>query len=1038
MESKRNNISNYLSKWLVTILGDRTSSKATEFPLITKKVRDEVLESFQRSDYWMTIKVLLQLNLTNEFDQIPGRFIYKLIILKFLTSICTLYNRSDYETLNIDLLNQMLTKLARRIEKLTKNCDTVHPFSYNHIIDETKAAISKTRHMIDLQIAKLVVRDVRQSQLAPLAQLKFEVDVVQKVPKLMEYIRMRGNKHERQKYDGKIRSKKFARHHYNTKRDPGIEFFDKINDEIESNLYLSDYENWLLYVFTLDEGMNYAPSKIRRMFFQYSSKAEAFYKNDPIGSSRMLLFRLKLLVILDMIATREYPLLLKHRTGINTCIFDCLLLPQFIDMQIALELQAYFTNRNSNASYPALIEENIPSTQSFAVMYAETNAEMQAIRQAIQRKADNEIEMKRAEHRIKKSEAETLKLRAESMTCDYYTNHRKGFTAHDRYCKLCALKRQIKKITILSYERPLPDDVHLQNAIVFELRIPVQIACLRDVMYEVVQLLSNKSHSFYGGKNNVWVNYHQISMHNQPHNYFERVRLESTSSLNLSVSYKQERHVDYPFELFILSNGYNCRYQSSGKDMPTQIEEKCVKKLCTLKVESESPYENLQWTLEQTTHTQNQVLAKQSDCSIALSLSEYKNFGSLRADGHRLQLRKLYGMIEAEALSFETSSVLALIMQTIWETGPCSEYNRVHRESHEDFNDVPFTLGMIKMLEKFITKQKNNWNHPFKLLITALLAVRVFELNTDELVADQIVKILQKLRELTIDWMAKIQTAIREMHKNNSSEISLRDKLIDVSIAGAITFFVHFQHKYFNKIFVHTNGISAMRIWLEIIVTLNNNHLLNSNECNVKAKHHNLLRLVRNIGISVESIMWQFIKENPTEVHDFIKKQWSQANDGNFCDFQFIDDQAQFIVPILIENERNDVLIDIITGEFEVNNQPVAKLSLSIAKTVVFERVFQQFAFEVQPGEPNHFTTIQKYRNCSYKFWAKPNSDVIITERRMNGIIYELLPHIVLTNEIPYLLVENHSHWWNKTNNIIDRNYLSTIDLCYLKVLNMN
>lgn len=161
MESTKNNISDYLTKWLVTVLGDRSSTTATaqDFPAITKKVRDEVCDTFRRSGHWMTIKVLLHLNLTIELGSADGSVVYKLIMLKFLTSVCDLYN--GFAVLDIDLMNQMLAKLARRIEKLTNKDEPMETSNditafHTHVIDEAKAVILKIRIKLNRQIEEFI------------------------------------------------------------------------------------------------------------------------------------------------------------------------------------------------------------------------------------------------------------------------------------------------------------------------------------------------------------------------------------------------------------------------------------------------------------------------------------------------------------------------------------------------------------------------------------------------------------------------------------------------------------------------------------------------------------------------------------------------------------------------------------------------------------------------------------------------------------------------------------------------------------------
>lgn len=134
-------------------------------------------------------------------------------------------------------------------------------------------------------------------------------------------------------------------------------------------------------------------------------------------------------------------------------------------------------------------------------------------------------------------------------------------------------------------------------------------------------------------------------------------------SIQASEHFEKELHVDKDFWNFVVSNKYDCIFHSSDfGGLVNDMTDSLIKPRFTLSVEKNSKYKALQWTITGTTHTQNEVLARQSECSHELSLVEFKNFGSLRADGHRLQWRKLYAMIEAEALSFENASVLSLII----------------------------------------------------------------------------------------------------------------------------------------------------------------------------------------------------------------------------------------------------------------------------------------------------------------------------------------------------------------------------------------
>lgn len=256
-------------------------------------------------------------------------------------------------------------------------------------------------------------------------------------------------------------------------------------------------------------------------------------------------------------------------------------------------------------------------------------------------------------------------------------------------------------------------------------------------------------------------------------------------------SYFSGVHPDQPLDSFTLKNDRSCTFHGIfdgiTSHIPTKVESETIKKFATLTVENGSPYESLQWTLTGTNHTQNEVLARQSECPQSLTLCEFINFGSLRADGHRLQLRKLYAMIETESLAFETVSVQGLIMQTLWEVGPSNPLADQWNESHEDFTDPKFAGAMIDLIDKFINTQKCNWKHPLKLMMTASIGVRVFELNDDEDVADRIVQLLVKLRDIAYDWMSKVQTAMHEAAGIQADVEKIRMNLVEIAIAGMLS-----------------------------------------------------------------------------------------------------------------------------------------------------------------------------------------------------------------------------------------------------------
>ena len=107
------------------------------------------------------------------------------------------------------------------------------------------------------------------------------------------------------------------------------------------------------------------------------------------------------------------------------------------------------------------------------------------------------------------------------------------------------------------YECPFPDNPNLQNLIVFELRIPLVIGMLRDMihLFKVnVLKMNNEGDETFGN----WINYNILF------NYSNRAELKvslrltlGSTSKSFNQSHYKSQHVRNETESFILPNGYN-------------------------------------------------------------------------------------------------------------------------------------------------------------------------------------------------------------------------------------------------------------------------------------------------------------------------------------------------------------------------------------------------------------------------------------------------------------------------------------------------
>lgn len=255
---------NYISKWLMTILTDEktTTPSIDEFPIITKKVRDESLgerkkDFFRRSQFYGCAKVMLQHNLTLHLGGELGTFVYKTLMLKFMVAMCAPYVDAECDEFNIDLMSQMIAKMARRIDKLLdRKSKTITPDTtdfYDGVIRQAKDTIQVIRCKIDAQIQSIQREDVEMARLPPLNDLDFAADCHQNMPTLNEYLRRRAEMAALpdSKHEGKREVKSYRRYYKNRNR-PSIETFNSWTSD-ERRIGWTEFENMALYDMTLKD-----------------------------------------------------------------------------------------------------------------------------------------------------------------------------------------------------------------------------------------------------------------------------------------------------------------------------------------------------------------------------------------------------------------------------------------------------------------------------------------------------------------------------------------------------------------------------------------------------------------------------------------------------------------------------------------------------------------------------------------------------------------------------------------------------------------
>jgi len=247
-------------------------------------------------------------------------------------------------------------------------------------------------------------------------------------------------------------------------------------------------------------------------------------------------------------------------------------------------------------------------------------------------------------------------------------------------------------------------------------------------------------------------------------------------------------HPDTDIDEFIVPNGYNCKYYyDDDPSAPSIPFPGSVKKFCTFQVNPNSPYCNLQFAVNGTSHTQNQVLAQQIKCPAELSLSEFIEFGSLRA-GHHLQWHNIHRAIVQGSLSLETESVFSLICQTVWQAGQLSgtEY---YRESDLSIIDANFAIKTLQLLKAELDKNACNWKNDYFMAVLIVLTTRIFCLTLDTGVKYVALELLRNCRQVTGEWCSSIEHLLTKMTEAEQEDVNeMRMKLVKIAALSALTF----------------------------------------------------------------------------------------------------------------------------------------------------------------------------------------------------------------------------------------------------------
>ncbi|XP_065674638.1 uncharacterized protein LOC136091250 [Hydra vulgaris] len=1029
----------YVISWLLGAMSGMIQGDEN-FESVQKVIRHEVLyekgfeKPWRRSGEWFAIKCVLQIMLVIKLGKNEGTVVYKSLMIYIMSSF--LNDLPDTFDDN-DIIMQMLSKVSRRMIKLKSYIDNSNQNIklsdqtikwVNIIFKNGRDILKKMKEEADSRWINHAKSCCKLS-MVNVSELRLLEHTTHNLNELAA-TRINQAFKEEENSKSNIKIPECLNRWNNAIPLFDISFLENVDQNNDTEIKLYDFEVWVRIVLWKDFPLNITQfhensSEIFNLFQKYLEISVKFYVNDPVGLSRMVLTLLLITAVLDSIAVKKIPLLADYHTSLGKTYFDSLLTPLLEDMKYLNSVKAYFKERNKLANYPCILSNSLNS-DSFGPKFANEDEAMQKKRKEILLYAQKRREKKESEFKQNFENYQSLMAKQERKSHFKYCGDKK-FT-----CFKCEIRDEANLIKIYVNEDPIPEDcLWKQNAVVFELSIPVSIRCLRDALFLIHKRLDGKQFR------NVYIKqpwrthpqlYSWVSLECQK----SLVSIGSDSSLISSSRFKVHKitassvveDVLEPCGLTI-KPFINCKFTKYKNIEFINVQYKQMKeKFCTMKAWNE-PYKiNEKWIAE-TTHTENEVLSSQVECPLNLKLDEYKVFGSLRA-GHRLQIRKMLKAIEMRSLSFEKSSVFALIAQALWQAGPALKKDKVKIadntnnpvlffESHSDLKNDEFCYALLECLSTFLKNNSKNWKKHNQLHIVIIITLRIFSLSSDK-VYSKASELLSECRLIAQNWAVEIESFLSKSMTASINEVQeIRLKLIDVAAFAALTFDVDRRYEYIN------NKESLVQ-WLHSVARIHDNIHLGSTCFDIERT--NLLRRVRHIGLRIENVARNtFALENIYIFDEFLASHWGDFCKGK-CRHPWVPhpqpSQTWYYNTFDYNNSSVTLQINILSGKFLVDGNLVGRLPDAITNSSVYQRIFDKHVIDVQPsaGQFSSFISVHSFQSSRFLFSIRKHGPVIV-ERTSSGYECELIPFDLFNGLFPNLLINKYSHWLCKKRNII-------------------
>ena len=987
--------SHYVCRWWIEhFAGIRRESPSNTFLSFKKKHRDQVRWNsgpvpFRRSGLWTTVKVVFHTILSKRLVT-RGTGVYKLLITHFLTAILHSRHAANSPALSLDLLVHCIRKIVRRLSKvevllplggleewvqwtmkdIREKIETIFPktnFPRAILSDLELDDRELYRHRCDALRTYLNTQSSTNSQ-----KLAFDA------PECLE------------QEEGILPSFKVLTTQWHSSVGVAL---------TQMELWALDWtDQWLARPSSAQRETEHFQI-LARFFADYHAQALAHYRPrdapaDPLGYTRFFVTSLTLIFAMHRKLSLDprFQRLSDHRLDLVD-LFDSFLLLTLDELTRVRSLFAYFS-RFTLVPHPALLSD-IAGENSFAVHFAERSTKLLNSLRKIQGELEEDKAAKRKEVQQAKDKYHRLLTSISGCPCT---------CSAEQLCRRCRLQQQANDIEVNLYECPMPSERASALSVIFELRMPVEVRCYRDVLW----LFANRSSPPSETRHYEWLRVLPHAAKLEP--YFTGPRDLKVKLVSSTPPIKHtQRPATAPLEQFFAEN--TLQVQLSPFHTPSLHAER---QLFTPQLRHPD-FVELQFALESTQCVQNRVIAQLTDSKTSLKAKEWIDFGSLRS-GHRLQWWNVLSLLEMDSLSLNEESVAVLLHHTILQNGPMTKDSPWCPESHQPLLDDRFVDQLLATLNRHLDECHNNWHNALALLVITLITLRIFTLCNASRI-DEVSTLLLKCRRTGEKWSDLLSPSGFE------KEANLRLQMLTISAACLLTFSTDA-----GRISCVLSSQQHVISLLRAATNLHDNTVPNKKATPMSPFLRDILRMTERNLMQIQPTLAELLRKSAyRSLNEFSSIYWAVLRNDEDVEARWKKRRRNIYDGWYDGHLRSTSLsIDCVQGQFCVNGISVGYLPEKIISHHLYQRVFGEYIFPVQVTDsPKTFITKHSYHGeeqVQYEFeFNEELNRLIVRERHLKtNAVFELLPPKCFESDLPVVFVAEFSHWKAMSSPLID------------------